>query len=298
MHQNYIKYNAETPLFVTSTENSCSPLLHYHYVSTSLTMQIPAETLSQSHRLCFIGKERDSETGFSYFGARYYDSDILTGWLSVDPLADKYPSLSPYAYCALNPIRVIDPNGDCILLKGEKGAIQYALKDMQKRTKNLQFRINDKGYLLYEGHAKTDEEKYIQKIITDSYVISEITLQTNEEIRKYNAKTSEGGGSFLGNSLEIMNDGKKKARAEQIINIIPMRDIDPKSANIIWHEISESYEGGLISLQRNKSCNINDMENFKDVYQQSHNNANYYFCGNIFAFGFSNEKKIFIMNFD
>ena len=32
-----------------------------------------------------IGKERDSETGFSYFGARYYDSDILTGWLSVDP---------------------------------------------------------------------------------------------------------------------------------------------------------------------------------------------------------------------
>lgn len=70
-----------------------------------------------------------------------------------------------------------------------------------------------------------------------------------------------------------------------------MRDIDPKSANIIWHEISESYEGGLISLQRNRSCNINDMKNFKDVYQQSHNNANYYFCGNIFAFGFSNEKK-------
>ncbi|MBO7200391.1 MAG: hypothetical protein J6V54_03240, partial [Bacteroidales bacterium] len=31
-----------------------SPLLHYHYVSTSLTMQIPAETLSQSHRLCFM----------------------------------------------------------------------------------------------------------------------------------------------------------------------------------------------------------------------------------------------------
>ena len=47
----------------------------------------------------FTGKERDSETGFSYFGARYYDSDILTGWLSVDPMADKYPSLSPYAYC-------------------------------------------------------------------------------------------------------------------------------------------------------------------------------------------------------
>jgi RHS repeat-associated protein len=51
----------------------------------------------------FTGKERDSETGFSYFGARYYDSDLMTGWLSVDPMADKYPSLSPYAYCGWNP---------------------------------------------------------------------------------------------------------------------------------------------------------------------------------------------------
>ena len=59
----------------------------------------------------FTGKERDSETGFSYFGARYYDSDLMTGWLSVDPMADKYPSLSPYAYCAWNPIGLIDTNG-------------------------------------------------------------------------------------------------------------------------------------------------------------------------------------------
>ena len=60
----------------------------------------------------FTGKERDSETGFSYFGARYYDSDILTGWLSVDPLADKYPSLSPYNYCAWNPVKLVDPDGE------------------------------------------------------------------------------------------------------------------------------------------------------------------------------------------
>ena len=46
-------------------------------------------------RYTFTGKERDSETGFSYFGARYYDSDLMTGWLSVDPLANKYPGLSP-----------------------------------------------------------------------------------------------------------------------------------------------------------------------------------------------------------
>lgn len=32
-------------------------------------------------------------------------------WLSTDPMADKYPSLSPYNYCANNPIKLIDPNG-------------------------------------------------------------------------------------------------------------------------------------------------------------------------------------------
>ena len=60
----------------------------------------------------FTGKERDEETGYSYFSARYLDHDILTSFLSVDRYSDKYPSISPYAYCAWNPIRLIDPSGD------------------------------------------------------------------------------------------------------------------------------------------------------------------------------------------
>jgi RHS repeat-associated protein len=57
------------------------------------------------------GKEKDYESGFHYYGARYYWSELLTGWLSVDPLTDKYPSISPYAYCAWNPVRLVDPTG-------------------------------------------------------------------------------------------------------------------------------------------------------------------------------------------
>ena len=59
----------------------------------------------------FSAKERDAETGLSYFGARYYSSD-LSIWLSVDPMSGKYPSLSPYVYCANNPVKLVDPNGE------------------------------------------------------------------------------------------------------------------------------------------------------------------------------------------
>ncbi|PKP22020.1 MAG: hypothetical protein CVU04_00170 [Bacteroidetes bacterium HGW-Bacteroidetes-20] len=85
----------------------------------------------------FSGKEKDVETGYGYvkklrffsslafgnekqvfhyahclrrFGARYYDSG-LSIWLSVDPMSDKYPSMSPYNYCANNPVILVDPDG-------------------------------------------------------------------------------------------------------------------------------------------------------------------------------------------
>ena len=60
----------------------------------------------------FTGKERDEETGYGYFGARYMDHELMTGWLSVDPMADKYPSISPYNYCMWNPIKLMDPDGN------------------------------------------------------------------------------------------------------------------------------------------------------------------------------------------
>ena len=63
---------------------------------------------------------QDLLTGYGYLprqarqahhGARYMDHELMTMWLSVDPLADKYPSISPYAYCAWNPVKLIDPDG-------------------------------------------------------------------------------------------------------------------------------------------------------------------------------------------
>jgi RHS repeat-associated protein len=69
----------------------------------------------------FTGKERDGNTGLDYFpacpnaqqsgrGTRYCDASIGR-WLSVDPLADFFPDITPYHYYHNNPINRIDLHG-------------------------------------------------------------------------------------------------------------------------------------------------------------------------------------------
>lgn len=58
----------------------------------------------------FNAKELDSETDLYYYGARYYNPR-LSVWYGVDPLAEEFPSWSPYVYTFNNPIRYIDPTG-------------------------------------------------------------------------------------------------------------------------------------------------------------------------------------------
>ena len=113
----------------------------------------------ETKRLCysfeyftFTGKERDSETGFSYFGARYYDSDILTGWLSVDPMADKYPGLSPYAYCGWNPIKLVDPDGEELVFTGESEYVNSLLKIM-----NSCFSFSSDVFSIVDGKVQSRE---------------------------------------------------------------------------------------------------------------------------------------------
>ena len=67
----------------------------------------------------FNAKELDEETGMYYYGARYYEPKLFL-WLSTDRFAEKYPNISPYAYCANNPVIYKDPNGDKIFLFGSE----------------------------------------------------------------------------------------------------------------------------------------------------------------------------------
>lgn len=70
---------------------------------------------ADSTRQLFTSKERDTESGLDYFGARYYSS-TQGRFTSVDPLIASGRPVKPqswnrYAYVLNNPIRLIDPDG-------------------------------------------------------------------------------------------------------------------------------------------------------------------------------------------
>jgi RHS repeat-associated protein len=60
----------------------------------------------------YNGKELDRMYGLNEYdyGARQYDP-LLCQFTQMDPLAEKYYGVNPYAYCANNPVRNVDPNG-------------------------------------------------------------------------------------------------------------------------------------------------------------------------------------------
>jgi RHS repeat-associated protein len=82
---------------------------HQEYVPFGETF-FEEHTNSNKTPYLFNAKERDVETGLYYYGARYYDPRISL-WASVDPMAGKYPGLSPYNYCLNNPVKMVDPDG-------------------------------------------------------------------------------------------------------------------------------------------------------------------------------------------
>lgn len=67
-----------------------------------------------AQRYKYNGKELDRMNGLDWmdYGARMYDGGRFT---TVDPLAEKYYSISPYVYCKDNPLNAIDLGGKEVL---------------------------------------------------------------------------------------------------------------------------------------------------------------------------------------
>jgi RHS repeat-associated protein len=60
----------------------------------------------------YNGKEFVHQDGLNLYdyGARRYDA-ARTQFTTIDPMAEKYPWISPYAYCLNNPVNLVDPTG-------------------------------------------------------------------------------------------------------------------------------------------------------------------------------------------
>ena len=74
----------------------------------------------------FTGKERDNESTYDYFGARYYDSRVGR-WGATDPLFEKHIQWTPYNYVLNNSMVLIDPDGRQILFSSKEEIRNYQL---------------------------------------------------------------------------------------------------------------------------------------------------------------------------
>ncbi len=163
---------------------------------------ITHNTTPQNHTIswCFPcldsnGKEKDWESSFHYYGARFYWSEVLTGWLSVDPMVDKYPNISPYHYCHWNPINLIDLDGR---LDDEWKVNKCG--DIVERIENNNF---DQIHLVDDaGNTIASSRKYgigtiseLQLENTDATTFSVCGNQNSEELFKFLSKnyTADGG---------------------------------------------------------------------------------------------------------
>ncbi len=106
-----------------------------HYYPFGMEMsQLSSGT--STNKYLYNGKEHQNDFALDWYdyGARFYDPE-LGRWHSVDPLADKYQSWSPYNYTLDNPINFIDPDGRWVKGAGLfRNLFQSDYKIAQKAT--------------------------------------------------------------------------------------------------------------------------------------------------------------------
>ena len=73
---------------------------------------------------------------FSYANTARFHYPLIPSFDTPDPLAEKYPQFSPYAHCAGNPLRYVDPTGMIITKPKESthNEVITVLNNLQRLT--------------------------------------------------------------------------------------------------------------------------------------------------------------------
>ncbi len=83
--------------------------------------------------------------------------DATTGrWMCIDPMAEKYYDVSPYAYCKNNPVNRIDPNGKEVI---DFLYTQNTKQDISKQ--NFFNRWHDNNAIILMGHGAENGKYFI-----------------------------------------------------------------------------------------------------------------------------------------
>ena len=109
----YIRDHQGNNRVVAKSDGTIEQTTHYYPYGGILSQS----TNQGVQKYKYNGKEFDTMHGLNMYdyGARQQDPE--TGlFTSMDPLCEKYYNISPYAYCAGNPIRYVDPDGKQLFL--------------------------------------------------------------------------------------------------------------------------------------------------------------------------------------
>jgi RHS repeat-associated protein len=156
----------------------------------------------------YTGKELDMEHGLMQYDyeARQYDPAIGR-FTTMDPLAEKYYSVSPYAYCANNPVNAIDFDGKEIVfvVRNSSGIITNQLI---YRNGNFWYPNGDK-YNSSKGSISNTLDRTLaayQKIENsgDKVLIKQLNTLENSSNKHYVEERTKG----LGSVVKSHKDGK------------------------------------------------------------------------------------------
>ena len=197
-------------------------------------------------------------------------------WLSVDPLAEEYPSWSPYVYTHNNPLRYTDPTGmtaNDVIINGNED--QAAFDQLQASVQGeLTLKMDDKtGNVTYErtgdGKLSKDARKLAEAI--DDHSIEVNIYAENSDL------TESGdfylGGAFMGNTVSKEGDNYTVSTKQEVNPEIlgKMSKARLKPGADMLHEVTESYEGALISQKKGISSPAANKPG--SVYPKAHRKA-------------------------